>query len=173
MLSHDRWATRQMLDACRGLGDDEFHRRFEMGPGSVHDTLTHVVAAMRAWTETLGGMEARPRLDGDGRRRTVEALGALHEASCVEFAAEAHRCPLEERVTRRLRDGRTLEFSRGEVVTQVTSHGMHHRAQCLNMLRQLGVKPMPPSSVAEWTWMGAGRRIETLLALRSARPTRC
>ena len=30
---------------------------------------------------------------------------------------------------------------------------MHHRAQCLNMLRQLGVTPLPPSSVAEWTWL--------------------
>jgi uncharacterized damage-inducible protein DinB len=34
------------------------------------------------------------------------------------------------------------------------THGMHHRAQCLNMLRRLGVQPLPPSSVAEWTWLG-------------------
>jgi uncharacterized damage-inducible protein DinB len=40
------------------------------------------------------------------------------------------------------------------VLTHVTTHGMHHRAQCLNMLRQLGVTPLPPSSVTEWTWMG-------------------
>jgi uncharacterized damage-inducible protein DinB len=31
---------------------------------------------------------------------------------------------------------------------------MHHRAQCLNMLRHLGVTPLPASSVTEWTWMG-------------------
>jgi uncharacterized damage-inducible protein DinB len=36
---------------------------------------------------------------------------------------------------------------------QVTTHAMHHRAQCLNMLRHLGVTPLPPSSVAEWTWL--------------------
>ena len=66
LLSHDRWATAQMLDTCGKLTDDQFHRRFEMGAGSLHDTLTHVVAAMRAWTETLAGVEARPRLDSDG-----------------------------------------------------------------------------------------------------------
>jgi uncharacterized damage-inducible protein DinB len=32
----------------------------------------------------------------------------------------------------------------------VATHGMHHRAQCLNMLRQLGVNPLPPISVLEW-----------------------
>jgi uncharacterized damage-inducible protein DinB len=63
-------------------------------------------------------------------------------------------CPLEEMVTRRLRDGKTLQLTRGAVLAQVATHGMHHRAQCLNMLRQLGVSPLPPSSVVEWTRLG-------------------
>jgi uncharacterized damage-inducible protein DinB len=41
-------------------------------------------------------------------------------------------------------------LSRGGVITHVATHGMHHRAQCLNMLRQLGVTPLPKSSVVEW-----------------------
>jgi hypothetical protein len=27
---------------------------------------------------------------------------------------------------------------------------MHHRAQCLNMLRHIGLTPLPLSSVLEW-----------------------
>jgi uncharacterized damage-inducible protein DinB len=57
-------------------------------------------------------------------------------------------------VTRRVRDGRTIELTRGAVLAQVVTHGMHHRAQCLNMLRQLGVTPLPASSVVEWAVMG-------------------
>jgi uncharacterized damage-inducible protein DinB len=64
------------------------------------------------------------------------------------------RGPLEEPATRRMWDGRTLQVTRGAIPIQVTTQGMHHRAPCLNMLRQLGVTPLPPSSVAEWTWMG-------------------
>jgi uncharacterized damage-inducible protein DinB len=38
---------------------------------------------------------------------------------------------------------------RGAVLTHVTTHGMHHRAQCVNMLRQLGAD-IPLNSVIEW-----------------------
>ena len=74
LLAHDRWATAQILDVCGKLSDEQFHRRFDIGPGSLHDTLTHVLGAMRAWTETLAGAEPRPRLDTDGQRRTVGHL---------------------------------------------------------------------------------------------------
>lgn len=153
LLSHDRWASVQILEACEGLSADQFGRRFDMGPGSLHDTLTHVVGAMRTWTETLAGAEARPRLEADGQRRTPQQIRELLEESWRAFATEARRQPLAETVVRRLRDGRTLSFTRGAVIAHVTTHGMHHRAQCLNMLRQLGVTPLPPSSVSEWTWL--------------------
>ena len=154
LLSHDRWATMQILDACGRLTDDQFHRRFEIGPGSLHDTLTHVGGATRVWTETLAGAAPRPRLETDGQRRTPEQLRSVLEEAWAEFSTEVWRCPLDEIVSRTTKDGKTRQYTRGAVVTQVVTHAMHHRAQCLNMLRQLGVTPLPPSSVAEWTWLG-------------------
>lgn len=156
LLLHDRWATAQVLNACAALSADQFHQRFDIGPGSLHDTLTHVVGAMRTWTDTLAGGEPRPRLETDGQRRTPEQIRALLEESRAELAAEAGR-PLDEMVTRRLRDGRTVTLNRVSVLVHVATHGMHHRAQCLNMLRHLGVSPLPPSSVTEWTFLGATR----------------
>ena len=154
LLSHDRWATAQLLDACSKLSEDQFHRRFEMGPGALHDTLAHILGAMGTWTDTLAGREPGPRIDFDGKRRTVDELRTLHEAVCDALAAEARRRALDEIVVRKLRDGTTRQFTRAAVLTHVATHGMHHRAQCLNMLRQLEVKPLPPSSVSEWTWIG-------------------
>ena len=153
LLSHDRWATTQLLDACGKLTDEQFHRRFDIGPGSLHDTLTHVVGVIRALTETLAGAEPRPRLEDGAQRRTPEQLRSLLDEAWPEFAAEARRRPLDETVSRTTRDGRTLRMTRAAVLAHVTTHGTHHRAQCLNMLRQLGVQPLPPSSVAEWTWL--------------------
>jgi uncharacterized damage-inducible protein DinB len=154
LLSHDRWATLQLLDACTKLTDEQFHRPFDIGPGSLHATLTHVAGATRTWTDTLAGVEPRPRPETDGQRRTPDQLRSLLEESWQQLHAEARRRPLEELATRRLRDGRSVTMTRAAVLTHVTTHGMHHRAQCLNMLRRLGVTPLPPSSVTEWTLMG-------------------
>jgi len=147
LLAHDRWATRQMLDACAKLADEQFHRPFAMGPGSLHDTVTHILAAMRAWADMLARREPRPRLEGT--RRTTAELTALLDEIAADLEASATSHPLQAAVSR-VRDGKTQTFTRGGVLAHVATHAMHHRAQCLNMLRQLGVTPLPPSSVVEW-----------------------
>ena len=150
LVTHDAWATRNILDSCAALSRDQFHQRFEMGPGSLHDTLTHILGAMRGWGDLLAGREQRDRLEGD--ERTVEELTGLLDEISADLAASARAHPVDESVTGS-RGGKTYTFKRGAVVTHVTTHGMHHRAQCLNMLRQLGVDPLPPSSIMEWTMM--------------------
>lgn len=149
LLAHDRWATQQILSACSALTVEQFHQPFEMGPGSLHNTMTHLLGAMRGWTDMLAGREPRPRLEQDGVRRTPADLLALHDQVAGAFNDIATAHPVDELVSA-VRGGKTYTFSRGGVLTHVTTHGMHHRAQCLNMLRHLGVKPLPLSSVLEW-----------------------
>lgn len=148
LLAHNRWATRNVLEVCRGLTPEQFARPFEMGPGSLHATLLHVLGAMRGWGDMLAGREQRPRLEHDGPRTPEQMLELLDEISDdLEASARAH--PNDEDVSGE-RGGRRYTFRRGAVLTHVLTHGMHHRAQCLNMLRQLGVEPLPRSAVIEW-----------------------
>ena len=157
LLVQNRWATRNLIEACGGLSREAFHQKFEMGVGSLHDTITHILGAMRGWGDMLAGREQRPRLEGE-TRSTQDLLSLLDELSDdLESSAAAH--PIDALVTGE-RGGRSFTFTRGGVLTHVTTHGMHHRAQCLNMLRQLGVDALPPSSVVEWILMAdapAGR----------------
>lgn len=152
LLTHNRWATRSVLETCAGLTSDQFHQSFAMGPGSLHDTLTHVLGAMRGWGDMLAGRDQRARIDEDGAKRTPAELLVLLDEIADDLEASAHAHPTDEPVTGS-RGGRTFTFLRGGVLTHVTTHGMHHRAQCLNMLRQLGVDPVPPSAVVEWIMM--------------------
>lgn len=151
LLRHNRWAMRAVIEACAGLSREQFHRRFEMGPGSLHDTLAHTVSALRAWGDMLAGREPRARLEGGDY--TPAQLLEIFETTAEEFDGVARAHPTGETVTG-TRGGRSYTFTRGCVITHVTTHGMHHRAQCLNMLRRLGVEKLPPSSVMEWTLMG-------------------
>ena len=150
LLRHDRWATGQLIDACATLPDAQFHQNFEMGPGSLHDTLTHMLSAVRGWGDLIGGREQRDLLEVV--RRTPKELAAIHDELASDFEQSVRAHPADELVTGS-RGGRTFTFARGAVATHVATHGMHHRAQCVNMLRQLGVEQQPPTSVLEWILM--------------------
>jgi uncharacterized damage-inducible protein DinB len=147
LLEHDRWATRNMIEACALLTHEQFHQRFEMGPGSLHDTMTHILTALRGWGDLIAGREQSPRLEGT--ERTPAELLALQDELSADFSATARKHPLDATVSRE-RGGKAYTFTRGGVITHVATHGMHHRAQGLNMLRRLGVNPLPQSSVLEW-----------------------
>jgi uncharacterized damage-inducible protein DinB len=149
LLVHNEWATRQLLDACQALSAEQFQQKFEIGPGSLHMAITHIIQAMRAWTDMLAGRERRPPLEV--MARTPEQLLAFFDEAAAELGAVAPRHPVTEMVSG-TRQGKTYTFTRGGVLTHVLTHGMHHRAQCLNMLRQLGAK-QPSSSVLEWMLM--------------------
>jgi len=151
-LEHDKWATRQVLLACEKLTADQFARKFEIGPGSLEATITHMLAAMITWTDTLAERPPRQRIDQDGVRHSPAQLLQMLDESTAEFIAIAKSRPLDQ-IVKRTRAGKEYSFTRGAIITHVTTHGMHHRAQCLNMLRHLGVNPLPPSSVTEWARM--------------------
>lgn len=151
LLAHNIWANRHLIDACGGLSDEQLHRRFEMGPGSLHDSLAHIAGAQRGWATMLAGAPRQPRVE-QGGAYTVDQLRTLLDESAQELADALAAHPLDE-IAKTERDGKQYAFARGGVLTHVTTHGMHHRAQCLNMLRHLGVDPLPHSSVVEWMLM--------------------
>ncbi len=170
LIASDAWGTRAVLNVCRGLTREQFHARFAIGPGSLHDTLTHMVTVMRRWTDRLAGRTPRPmlhsvpeypHLGGEDKDRTPEELLALLDDAERDLREVARACREDYAATIRVDwpsgDGwKTYTFTRGCIVAHVTSHGYHHRAQCLNMLRQLGApvpgvtEGMPEPSAADW-----------------------
>lgn len=153
LLRHDRWASGQMLSACEGLTQEQLHRTFEMGLGSVHGTIVHVIGAIQAWTDVLAGRAGRPWIDQSPR--SIKVLRGEFESSWEDLWAVKGLGPLDEALTRE-RQGKTYRYTRAEILCHVATHGVHHRAQLLNMLRQLGVSPLPQSSVIEWVRSGGG-----------------
>lgn len=151
LLIHHRWANDQLLDACAKLTDEQLDREFEMGVGTLRKTLTHIAGALRGWGDLLGGRDQRPRLQED-EHRSIEQLRELLDEATADFENSARSNP-HDGIATGSKGGNTYSFTRGGVLTHVMTHAVHHRAQCLNMLRQLGVEDLPPSSVLEWMLM--------------------
>lgn len=154
LLAHNRWANDNLIATCRTLSDEQLNQPFDMGVGSLHKTIVHILGAMRGWTDMLAEREQRPRLET--QQLSLDNLAAIAAESADEFEAIVRGHPIDGAASGS-RGGRSFTFTRGAVLTHVTTHGMHHRAQALNMLRQLGVEKLPPSAVLEWMLMADGQ----------------
>ena len=110
LLTHDRWATDQILSACSALTEEQFHRRFDIGPGSLHDTITHIVAAMQVLGDLLAG-RSRGRV-WKGRRRSLPSLDLFLIACPATSPCPPNRFPLIPRSPASAR-GKVTPYARG------------------------------------------------------------
>jgi uncharacterized damage-inducible protein DinB len=148
LLAHNEWANRTLLRRCRELPAQQFTQRFDIGPGNLHDTLLHVVGAMRRWADRIAGGEIRPSIEEGDRTWTPREIETLLDETARELAGvvrdviDTDRLDESMSVTIRGIDA-PFVFTRGTAIVHVVTHGVHHRAQALNMLRRLGVSDLP------------------------------
>jgi len=160
LCAYDLWATRRLLTFCRGLTDEQWQRRFPIGPGSLHATCVHIIGCMLRWADRIEGRELRPTIEPAHNSanpvRSVAQLETILEEASRDFAravAFSKRTGLGSLVTMTF-EGKPYTFTRAAAILHVLNHGTHHRAQCLNMLRHLeapGVSDaLPDFDVVDW-----------------------
>ncbi|GMU82970.1 MAG: hypothetical protein AMXMBFR47_28410 [Planctomycetota bacterium] len=140
------WANNRLMQLSAGLPDRDLDRPFEMGPGSLRKTLNHLWAAERVWFDRWKG-SAEPFYRAEPCRGPLSGLADDFRALALErneFLASKTAADLDERVRYRSLRGDAYEHRLGELALHVCNHGVHHRAQAINMLRHLGVElPRP------------------------------
>ena len=157
LLEHNHWATRRLLEACRSLAPEQFHARFDIGPGSMHDTLRHIIGAMRRWADRIDQRELRPSIEQDPSPRNVEELSSLLDEAAGDVGGIARRIERSNRLDESfefvIRGWKgTFRVTFGTALVHLMTHGVHHRAQCLNIMRRLGVAAdqLPEIDAIEW-----------------------
>lgn len=163
LLKHDHWATHRLLEACVGLTGAQFHHPFEIGLGNLHDTLTHIIGAMRRWADRIDQRVLRPSIEARASSdpvptpigRSPRELTALLDDAAADLASVATKYKDRLSEVFEVKFGpRLYHFSRGAALVHVTTHGGHHRAQCVNMLRHLKIEGLsgrlPEVAVTEW-----------------------
>ncbi len=162
LIAHNTWATSLLLDDAATLSVEQFHQRFEIGPGSLHDTLRHIIGAMRRWADRIGGAELRPSIEQDDRHRSPAELMTLLTAADAQLRTVAEALDASDRwlepMEFQMPDGPTYRFQRLTAMLHALTHGMHHRAQALNIRRQLGLPPIGYDlDVVEWECVQTGQ----------------
>ncbi|MEE8170416.1 MAG: DinB family protein [Phycisphaerae bacterium] len=135
-------ATDRLMNIATGLRDDALDRAFEMGLGSLRRTMLHIRDAecgwLKNWTEgSTPGFETLP--DTTDLAELNELFAVTRERRETFFSATAAD-DLQRPIVAQPREGMMLRFRLGEVMLHVCTHGTHHRAQAVNMLRHVGAE---------------------------------
>lgn len=163
-------ARRHLFDRVRALSPAQYAKQFPFGHGSVRATLVHMAAIEWWYTSMLEGRTApktRPAADTPSPFRRFSrtgfppletAWGRLAERTRRALRGESDwRRPVEDWwITKRWRRG--IKTTAAGVAIQLILHEVHHRAQVMAMLRQLGQPVQSINySLVRWGWFAHSR----------------
>ncbi len=140
---YNRWANQKVMRTAAGLTDEHLDAPVEMGWGSLRANLRHIYGAERIWhkwTAALGYDDLARARDLATMDDLATATGNVADARDAWLAALT-TADLDRTVTMTPDGGVSATNRLGDVLIHLVNHGIHHRAQALNMLRHHGVKP--------------------------------
>ncbi len=139
-------AREKLFDEVRPLSDAEYRREFPIGLKSLARTLTHTMICEWAYMQRIRRIETPPYEEWpiqDEKPPAFSELETVWKSQAVETRATIEK--LEDWTTRFEfqtvnRQGHKIAVttSNGDFFAQLLVHEVHHRAQAMNMLTQLG-----------------------------------
>ncbi len=149
---HD-WAIAQLWPMVSQLNAEQSHRDFQMGVGSIHKTCCHLRDAEKWWlgiwdNRSEGFPKYNPEESWDDLRANWQWIATKRNA-CVASTDETAAI----RVVIATPGQVPVAFRVAESMLQLCGHGTHHRAQLVNMLRQLEISA-PALDYVVWARLG-------------------
>ena len=139
-------ARQRIFDWIRPLSVEEYGRTFPFAHGTLGRTLTHILGSEWYYVQRIEGRAVPPYEQwrfrpesplsfaalevawSEEAGRTRAALGAVRDWTAeIEYTVDGDAGPL------------IVTTSPADIFTQLALHEVHHRAQAMAMLRQLGV----------------------------------
>jgi len=140
-------ARERLFAWVRPLSPEQHVREFAIGRGTLTRTLTHIVASEWYYVQRILRQSVPPYEQWPLREEAPPALPALEtawreQAGVTRAALGAVRdwcAEFEYPVTDDDGEALIVTASTADVFTQLVLHEVHHRAQAMNMLRQMGI----------------------------------
>ena len=148
-FAYGDWCNSMLLDLAAPLDDAALDHDFAMGLGSARKTALHLADAERWWIKSW--TTGPSQFD----KAPVTTSIAELRAQWLQIIADRNRfidsldASSAQRVVTALIGPMSVRVPVIESLVQLCSHGTHHRAQLINMLRHSGVKS-PASDYSIW-----------------------
>lgn len=143
-IAHSVWALQRLLDCAEALSAGDIERDMGIGPGGVRENIAHTLEAMFFFADNFAGRAYVEREGFAEKCRSVPGLRGL----LVEAERDLRGAMLggggvggKQFIPWDAAAGGTLPVE--AAVAQTFDHASLHRTQCINMLKRLGVRPVP------------------------------
>jgi uncharacterized damage-inducible protein DinB len=153
LLRHDAWTTRSLLALSSDLTDAELDREFDIGHRSLRRTFVHIIANMECWCDLMAANPQRWSAQTAPPAKTLSGLTNRLDVVAEQLLALGTSVEDQNREDDFFVDYLDDPPSRkplGAGLLHIATHGMHHRAQCLYIMRQLGVKGLIEGDALSW-----------------------
>jgi len=160
LLGHNAWTTRQLLLRCRELSEDQLNRNFDIGDRSLIGTFEHIVSCMESHTDLLLGRRTEANYLATKAIRDDESIdGILTRLTIVskdfsEFAVKVDREGRADDMCTNTEQ--TKRWPIGSVIAHIITHSMHHRAQAMYIMEQLGLQDVIEGDALGWEGQARG-----------------
>jgi uncharacterized damage-inducible protein DinB len=151
IFKYNRWANRQLIEACRSLSDEQLDARGPGTSGTVRELLVHVVGGQQTSVLRTMGRQHEGELNRSSEWPGFDVLLHVAEQSSeqlVEIAAglvEGSEVALQYR-------GKVYRYPTSFFLAHAAEHGVEHRTEIKVALAQLGVET---PDLDGWFYAGA------------------
>ena len=153
LLAHDVWSTNQLLIQSKPLTDSQLDRPFDVDSRTLRDCFVHIVQVMETWNDLLYERPVRSRGELMAKPRTLDGLMARLREAGDDLAVISRKIARDDRwddVFTDVLDNPPQKKTFGGTIAHVITHSMHHRAQAMYMMEQLGIKDHIEGDVLGW-----------------------
>jgi uncharacterized damage-inducible protein DinB len=142
LFAYNRWANARILEAVSPITEEDLKMDMSSSHGSVHGTLTHILAAEWIWLMRCNGASPKALFDPDEfpDLNSLKARWAEVEQQQQKLIDELAEKSLSRTVRYTNTQGEQWEYPLGQVLQHVVNHSTYHRGQVVTMLRQLGAE---------------------------------
>ena len=151
MLRYNRWATAQLLEACRPLSVEQLAHRFPQASGSLKELLLHLVGGQQTFALRTRGRQHEGEFTRTSAWPGIDALVESATRSSDALVAIAEALESDTSVALPFM-GKSYRYPQSFFLVHALEHGVEHRTEIKLALASLGI---PSPDLDAWQYAAA------------------
>lgn len=154
LADYNIWANNMVHSWFDKISDEQWEQPVVSSFKSIAETTVHTAGAEKIWLERLNKVEKPVFLTAEFKGSKQDAIDIWKKTSggLKSFIENFDESGLEDSISFRLRDGRSMDLKYYQLFSHVFNHSTYHRGQIVTMLRQVGYTDLRSVDLSTYFW---------------------